>query len=104
MRWFGKVGYGITTKTGTDVYTEEIVERDYYGDMDRRINHVQTGEGINDNMQLNMQVRIVADAFAYEHFQAIRYVVIENSKWKVSSVEVNRPRLTLNFGSVYTEE
>ena len=62
------------------------------------------GDGINDNLQLNMQVKIVADGFAYEHFSQIRYAVVFNSKWKVTSVEVNRPRLTLNFGGVYTEE
>ena len=104
MRWCGKIGYEVMTETSTDVLTPTIVERNYYGDVDRTIDHVQNGESINDNVQLNMQVRIVADAFAYEHFSQIRYAVVFNSKWKVTSVEVNRPRMTLNFGGVYTEE
>ena len=104
MRWCGKVGYEILVETSPDVWTPTIVERTYYGDTDRMIDHIQNGEGINDNLQLNMQVKIVADGFAYEHFSQIRYAVVFNSKWKVTSVEVNRPRLTLNFGGVYTEE
>ena len=104
MRWCGKVGYEVMTETSPDVWTPTIVERLYTGDADRMIGHVQNGESINDNLQLNMQVRIVADAFAYEHFSQIRYAVVFNSKWKVTSVEVSRPRLTLNFGGVYTEE
>lgn len=104
MRWCGKIGYEVMTETAVDVWTPTIVERTYYGDVDRTIGHIQNGESINDNLQLNMQVRIVADAFAFEHFSQIRYAEVFNSKWKVTSVEVNRPRITLNFGGVYTEE
>ena len=33
MRYFGKIGFERTEKTGVDVYTENIVEREYYGDV-----------------------------------------------------------------------
>jgi hypothetical protein len=104
-RWCGKVGYEIVSKTGTDLYTPTVVERVYYGDCDRLYNHVQNSkDGINDDLQLNMQVRIVADAFAFEHANCIRYVEVFNSKWKVTSIEIGRPRITLNCGGAYTEE
>lgn len=102
-RFFGKVGYEITEETAPDVYTPRIVERSYYGDIDRMINHVQQSSQVNPDLTLNMQVRIVADAFAYEHFQDIRYVEAFNSKWKATAAEVGRPRITLNLGGPYTE-
>lgn len=104
-RWYGKVGYEILTETATDVFEPTIVERPYYGNSERQITHVQSGESINKNVQCNMQVSIVADAFAYEHYQDIRYAEMYNSKWEVTSVDVsNRPRIVLNFGGVYKEE
>ena len=57
MRWCGKVGYEILVETSPDVWTPTIVERTYYGDTDRMIDHIQNGDGINDNLQLNMQVK-----------------------------------------------
>lgn len=104
-RWYGKVGYLVTVETALDVFEEKIVERSYYGELDRQISHTQNGDGINKNVQCNMQVSIVADAFAYEHFQDIRYVTWQNSKWEITSADAsNRPRIVLNFGGVYKEE
>ena len=103
-KFYGEVGYGLMEETSTGVYQERIVKRNYYGDVDRIINHWQNSEHLNDDYKLNMQIKIVADEFAIEHAFDIRYVEYLNSKWKVTSIEVQRPRLILNFGGIYNEQ
>ena len=83
------------------VWTEQITERTYYGDLIRNTRRLQSSGNIIDNIQITNQISIVADPFAYENFHAIRYATYMGTKWKVTSVDVQRPRLTLDLGEVY---
>ena len=100
-KWFGKIGYAVTEETEPGIWEETIIEREYYGDMtsDRR-KHQNSGE-VNDNINLANVISIVADPFAYQNCSNMAYVEIMGSKWKISDVEVQRPRLILTVGGVY---
>jgi len=100
-RFHGKVGYGETVETSPGVWEDVITERSYFGDVLRNTRRLQEGESINDNLSVNNSISIVADAYANDHFFAIRYVEWVGSLWKVSDVEVQRPRLILRLGGVY---
>lgn len=105
MKFSGKVGYAVQVETAPDIWREYIVERKYRGDVIQTAWHSQAAAStLNDNSSLNVQIEVVADAFAWAHYGNIRYVVYENSKWKVSSIQPRRPRLILNFGSLYNEQ
>ena len=56
---------------------------------------------VNDDITVQNSISIVADAYAFEHFFAIRYIRWAGTLWKVSDVEVQRPRLILRLGGVY---
>lgn len=100
MKWYGMVGYGITNEND-GVWELVVSERPYYGDMTRVASSAQQGESLNDNIELNNDVSIIADPYAYQNFASIRYVTIMGVRWKVRSVEVQRPRLQLSIGGVY---
>jgi len=100
-RFHGKVGYGETVETSPGVWEDVITERSYFGDVLRNTRRLQEGESVNDNLSVNNSISIVADAYANDHFFAIRYVEWMGSLWKVSDVEVQRPRLILRLGGVY---
>lgn len=102
-KFYGKVGYGETVETSPDVWEEQIVERAYYGDILRNTRQWEKGEGLNDNLKINNSISVVADAYAYENFVNIRYIEWMGTKWKVSNVEVQRPRLIFTLGGVYNE-
>ena len=102
-KYFGKIGYGMTEEVSPGVYEERINERTYYGDVSRNVRRYQRGESVNDNLELDNTVSIVADPFAFEHFSEIRYIVWNGAKWKVKSVEIQYPRLSLTIGGVYNE-
>lgn len=83
-------------------FRQKIVEREYYGELTRNYNlRWQGGDGQNDNINLSQNVSILSDAYAHEHWPAIRYITFNGVRWSVSNVEVNYPRLTFELGGVY---
>ncbi len=100
-RWYGLVGFGVTEETKPGVWKEVVRDRPYYGDLIRDTRKYSTPSTLNDNLDINNQISILADAFAYDHFHTIRYVELYGARWKVSNVEVQRPRLILSVGGVY---
>lgn len=102
-KWYGKIGYGVTEETSPGVWTEEIVERQYYGDTIRNLRRLETSDQVNDNVSVSNEISIVSDPYAFENFHSIRWIEFMGAKWKVSSVEVQYPRLVLSLGGVYND-
>ena len=100
-KFCGKIGYAITEDTGNGVWVERIVEREHKGDTLRIISRWQPNNQVNDDLTINNQISILADQFAYENFQSMKYVEFMGAKWKITSAEVQRPRIILNIGGVY---
>lgn len=100
-KFCGNIGYAITEDTGGGVWKERIVEREHKGDLLRNISRNQPNNQLNDDLTINNQISIVANEFAYENFQSMKYVEFMGAKWKITSAEVQRPRIILNVGGVY---
>ena len=100
-KYFGKIGYAEQVETAPGVWEEQITERQYYGDGVRNIRKLESSGDINDNINVSMEISIVADPYAIQNFHAMRYVEFMGSLWKITSVEVNYPRLILSIGGVY---
>jgi hypothetical protein len=100
-RYHGKIGYGDTVEVSPGVHSDTIVERTYYGDVIRNTRRILEGEKLNQDLSVGNSISIVADAYAREHFFAIRYVEWAGVFWTVADVEVQHPRLLLNLGEVY---
>lgn len=102
-KWFGKVGYSTTVEIEPGIWeTDQIVEREYCGDILRNISRrYQNSGGINDDITTSNDISVIADPFAYEKFADICYVEFMGAKWKVSNIEVQYPRIILSLGGVY---
>ena len=100
-KYCGKIGFATTTETIPGNWEEQFTERIYYGDLIRNSRKLQSSGNQNDNITISNEISIVADPFAYENFHAIRYAEFMGSKWKVTSVDVQYPRLLLSLGEVY---
>ena len=102
-KWFGKIGYAETKESATEpgVWKEEITVKTYTGDFLRNTRRLQSSGNLNDDINVANEISIVADPFARENFHAIRYVEFMGSKWKVSNVDVQYPRLILTIGGLY---
>ena len=103
-KWFGAIGFAETVETNPGVWTEQITEVNYYGDVMRDSRTLQTTDQLNDNVNIANKISIVADPFAIQHFHNMRYAVYMGAKWKVSTVEVQRTRLILTIGGLWNGE
>ena len=100
-KFCGKIGYIETLETEPGIWEEQVTERQYYGDLIRNTRRLQTSGNVNDNIVVSNEISIVADPYANQNFHAMRYVEFMGTKWKITSVEVQYPRLNLSLGGVY---
>lgn len=100
-RYSGAVGFAVTVETAPGVWSEVIVEHNYYGTVTRDTRQLRDGQNLNGDLSVSNMISIVATAFANEHIRDIRYARWMGALWTVSDVEVQSPRLLLRLGEVY---
>ena len=100
-KFYGAIGYAESVETKPGVWTEQITERTYSGDLIRNFKNTQSSDTLNDDVNVANEISIVADPYAYNHFHSMKYVEFMGTKWKIKSVEVQYPRLRLSIGGVY---
>lgn len=103
-KFYGKIGFLKTVEKEGSVWEEEKVERCYYGDIIRHSFRYESSGNMNDDVKLNNEISIVADDFAYQNCHLMKYVELNGCLWKISSITVDRPRITVSIGGVWTSE
>lgn len=103
-KFYGQIGYAELEEKAPGVWQEVIVERQYFGDVLRLTSKMREGKNLNDDLTIDNRLSVVADPFAYEKFHSMRYVRWLGALWKITAVEVQRPRLILTIGGVYNEQ
>lgn len=101
MKFYGNVGFAIQEETAPDVWQETLTKRPYRGDVIRRRRRWSNGEHLNGEFSVENEISIVADDYINKNIPLIRYVEWMETAWKVTSVEVQFPRLILTLGGVY---
>lgn len=106
MKFCGIVGYCENVEEKGDRkgnWIDKVTERTYFGDVLRNTRKWEgsRNESTNDDLLINNQFSILADSYAYTHFQTMKYVKWLGACWKITNVEVQRPRLILTVGGVY---
>lgn len=100
-KWFGNIGYAEMIEVEPGDWKEQITARPYFGDAIRNTRMLQNSNGINDNVNVGNQISIVADPYANQHIYDMRYAEFQGSRWKITNVEVQFPRLILTLGGLF---
>lgn len=100
-KFHGIIGYIKTEETAPGVYTDVVTERACVGDILRNNQRWEQAERLNDNLKISNRFSIVADAYAYQNLEYIRYIKYNDTNWIVTYLEIERPRIVLNAGGVY---
>ena len=103
-KFYGKIGYVETVETEPGIWEEVITARDYPGDLLSNFRSLQNSGDINDNVNIANKISILVDPYAESHFHDMRYAEFRGTKWKITNVEVQYPRLILTLGGVYNVE
>lgn len=104
MKYYGTIGYNVTEETAPGVWTNQVVTRNYFGDILRNSRRLEGSGKVNDNIAFSGSISIIADPYAFQNFQNMLYATIFDQKWKITDVEVQYPRLQLTIGGVYNGE
>lgn len=100
-RFYGKVGFGQTQDQGNGVHTQVVYYRYYYGDEVQNYKSTDNSQQVNSEFRTSTSISILSDSHASENLSAIRYVEWRGVLWKVTGVDIERPRLLLRTGGVY---
>lgn len=102
-KFYGKIGFGETVESppGSGVREVVVTEYPYYGDIVRQAYSAPSGEKINSDISLNVEVSILADPFARDHMFAMKYIELYGERWSVEKVRPVERRLFITPGGVY---
>lgn len=103
-KFSGKIGFIITVETEPGIWSPQTVERQYRGDLTRNTRSYQQSNSVNDDVNLSNNISIVADPYANENSQYMKYVIIKGAKWKITNIDIQYPRMILTIGGVYNGE
>ena len=100
-KFFGEIGFATQVETLPGSWEDQIVEKQYYGDVFRESRRFSTTEQVLDKINLSNQISILADGYVVDNIQNLRYVRWLGGLWKISYVELKFPRLVLEMTGVY---
>lgn len=101
-KFYGPIGFAETVETKPGVWTNSIVEHNYYIDVDKfNIKHTTNSDSTNDDLDVNSQFSFIADPFAVNHFTSMKYIEFMGTRWKILSVLPRDHRLVLTVGGVF---
>lgn len=103
-KWYGQIGFAENQETDLDEWTEVITDISYPGDVLFNNRSLESGNEINSTINISYKISFLADPYARNNFHKIRYATFMGSKWRVTNVEVQYPRMTLTLGGLYNEE
>lgn len=103
-RYHGEVGFRTSCETEPGLWSDVIEKRKYSGDVTR--NYIRNAYDVYTTTiktpTCGNLISIVADPYANENFHNIVFAEYMGTKWAVSNVEVQYPRLILTLGGVYS--
>ena len=106
MKFVGKIGFfkdDVEVKPG--LFKPGIVEKSYTGEVSRDNRHWNaSSESTNSAYRVNNEISILADLYARQNWNSIRYVLWNGAYWSVSSISLGYPRVTIVLGGVYNGE
>lgn len=102
-RFAGTVGYTVQEETTPGVWTTVEKTRKMKGDIMKQVASHQSSEYLHDDVVLSHRVSLIGDAYAFDNYFNISWVKMDTQKWKVASIEVDRPRIIVTLGGVWNE-
>lgn len=100
-RFSGLVGYVTQEETVPGVWTPSEKTRKMKGDIIRQSSTNKSSEYVNDDVALNHRVSLIGDAYAFDNYFNIKWVQVDGMKWKVATVEIQRPRIIVALGGIW---
>ena len=104
MKWYGQIGFEEdAVEVAPGMYEPpSIVVRNYFGDVLRHRKSFDNSQIVTD-FNISNQISVLSDEYLRENLHKIVYVTFNGSKWRVNSVDISWPRLTIDLGGAYKD-
>lgn len=108
-KFSGLVGYGTHVEIKPGVWENQEKTQMMKGDFLRqnasvaasnRTSSMNTGK-VNADVTLNHRVSLIGDAYSFDNYYNMKWIMIDGRKWGISDIEVQRPRLIVSLGGVW---
>lgn len=100
-RYSGKVGFTIEEEKAPGVYKKVAREVLMRGNLITASTSFQNSGTVNSDITIGHRISVLGDRFAFSNWHSITYAYLDGVKWRVTSVEIQRPRLLLQLGGPY---
>lgn len=102
-KFSGYLGFAVTEEVKPGIWKDNTTEKIAYGDILRCSRRNSPSEHLNDDINISNQISIVANVFVRNNYQNLKYIKFKNAetKWKVTDIELQFPRILLTIGGVY---
>lgn len=100
-KWSGKIGFSTSVEVEPGYWEEQIIEKQYTGDVITHSVKRQNSEGVNQNINISSSISIIANPFANKHCSEMTYITYMGAKWKITDITPEFPRLKLTIGDLY---
>lgn len=100
-KYAGKVGFAEQVESSPGVWTDKIVERKMRGDVIGSSSSFRPGESTNEDITLGHRLSLMGNPYAYENFTGLRYITYLGVKWRITGVEIQKPRIIVTVGGTY---
>lgn len=90
--------------TGLGDYKDQVTEKTFRGEILQNYwRNENSDDKLVDDVTIDNRFSIIASPYAYKHIDRIKYIEWSGVKWKITSIEVNYPRLIFQVGGKYDD-
>lgn len=97
-RFYGVIGYAIDKPISAGNMIEGIIERSYSGEIIKHHTNLVLEGKAHPDINIANSISVVSDPYAEENMDTMRYVTWKGTRWRITSVDIQRPRIILTLG------
>lgn len=100
-KFAGKIGFSNTVETSPGIWSSDVIEKTYVGDVIKASLRYQNDSKVNSDINISKRISIISDVFINNNLHTVKYVTYMGAKWSISEIDVQYPRVILTLGGVY---
>ena len=100
-RFSGLLGFVRTELSDGGIYNEVATEIKVKGTFRKISSRVYSEQEVNASVRLANEISVIGNNVIFIHLNSLKYVVWKGTKWSVTTITLEPPRVIIVLGGVY---